>query len=128
MSNFRPVLRCNREAVSTTRMPAPRAKRAIRQGRGRGTGLRSLDPQAASRTRNCPTERSHLMPTESHSDAIIRVARIEMRISRQASSLFLVRGFVQGFNSAPLSVIGLVEIEQNRADKPFLRSAVRSLP
>jgi hypothetical protein len=103
--------------LPSSHLPAPwtfpRALVVSQRARGSTSG------DAASHVASCG---------QSYSDVIIRVVRIEMRISRQASSLFLVRGFVQGFNSAPLSVIGLVEIEQNRADKPFLRSAVRRLP
>jgi hypothetical protein len=49
-------------------------------------------------------------------------------VNSMRSPLFLVRGFVQGFNSAPLSVIGLVEIEPNHVHKPFFRSVVGGFP
>src|ERR1700722_13364101 len=42
--------------------------------------------------------------------------------------MFLVRGFVQGFNSAPLSVIGLVEIEPNHVHKQFPRTVIGGFP
>ena len=45
-----------------------------------------------------------------------------------ASPLILVRGFVQGFNSAPLSVISVVEVEPNHIHKPFPRTVIGGFP
>ncbi len=42
--------------------------------------------------------------------------------------LGLVRRFVEGFNGAPLAVVGLIEIEPNHAHKPFLRPIVGRFP
>jgi hypothetical protein len=42
--------------------------------------------------------------------------------------LGLVRRFVQGFNGAPLAVVGLIQIEPNRAHKPFPGPVVGRFP